>query len=200
MIDARSAYAIIIGGAGITLEALRKAQQEQVRGVIVGGIEQAEAQAFAQELPESVGITRPTGWYAYGQRAEVVPPPLTLMVTEGFGMHPMAAPLFELLTRYDRQEAFLDGTTTLLPPLQRPRVVIPLPRLQGGQAPAPNQALHTGAVVRLVDEKHLGVFGKVTALNDHGQLTSGVRGPVATVQIGESEQLVLPQTAVEVIG
>lgn len=196
MIDARSAYALIIGGAGITAEALRKAQQEQVRGVIVGGIEQGAVQSFLQ----SASLGRPTGWYAYGQRNDLVPPTPTVLVTEGFGIHPMAEPLFELLTRYDRQEAFLDGTTTLLPPVRRPRVVIPLPRLQGGQEPPPPRALQPGSVVRLVDERHLGMVGRVSAVNQQGQLASGVRTPTATVQISEREMLVVPQTALEVIG
>ncbi len=200
MIDARSAYSIVIGGAGITLEALQKAQQEQVRGVIVGGIAHAAAQAFAQSALGSLAVARPTGWYAFGQHNESITQRPTLLVTEGFGTHPMAEPLFELLTHYDRQEAFLDGSTSLLPPLRRPRVVIPLPRLQGGDDRAASRALQPGTVVRLVDEKHLGMVGRVTVLNEHGQLTSGLRTTTATVQISETEQLVLPETALEVIG
>lgn len=197
LIDARSAYAIIIGGAGITAEALRKAQQEQVRGVIVGGIDEAEARAFVG------GITRMSDWYAYGDRDHTTAGQPTVLVTEGFGLRPMAEPLFELLTRYDRQEAFLDGTTSLTPPLRRPRLVIPLPRLQGGQAPQSPRGLAVGSVVRLVDEAHLGQIGRVVALGGAASakgLPSGVRAATATVQIGEAEQIVLPQTAVEVIG
>lgn len=195
MIDARSAYSIIIGGAGITAEALRKAQQEQVRGVIVGGIDQAELQDFVQQAASGWR----GDWYALGDRslASVTP---TLLVTEGFGVHPMAEPLFDLLTRYDRQEAFLDGHTSLWPPIARPRLVIPLPRLQGGQSPAAPQGLHTGAIVRLVDEPHLGMVGRVIALHEKGQLASGIRTATATVQVGEAQRVVLPQTAVEVIG
>lgn len=190
LIDARSAYAIIIGGAGITAEALRKAQQEQVRGVIVGGIEQAEVRSF-------LGGAQSGDWYSYGQAGGRAGTP-TVLVTEGFGTHAMAEPIFDLLTRYDRQEAFLDGTTTLVPPILRPRLVIPLPRLQGGQPASPTQGLTVGAVVRLVDERYLGRIGRVVALS--GQLASGVRTATATVQIGEAERVVLPQTAVEAIG
>ncbi len=197
MIDARSAYALIIGGAGITAEALRKAQQEQVRGVIVGGIEHADAQAFIRGTSDNTSAIE---WYSYGQRSDLTPSTPTVLVTEGFGVHPMAEPLFELLTRFDRQEAFLDGTTTLLPPLYRPRVVIPLPRLQTGQEVAAVRVLQVGSVVRLIDERHLGVVGRVTALNRQGRLASGVRTATATVQISEAEQIMLPQTAVEVIG
>lgn len=190
LIDARSAYAIIIGGAGITADALRKAQQEQIRGVIVGGIDQAVVR-------EVLGEAQPD-WYAYGQQPLAYGGP-TLMITEGFGIHPMAEPLFDLLTRFDRQEAFLDGTTTLTLPASRPRLVIPLPRLQSNQPENPTYALHVGSIVRLVDERHLGMIGRVTALNEHGQLASGVRTATVSVQIGQNEALVLPQSAVEVI-
>jgi hypothetical protein len=201
LIDARSAYAIIIGGSSITAEALRKAQQEQVRGVIVGSIEQAEARSF-------LGAALPADWYSYGQAgasaAQSQPTP-TVLVTEGFGRHAMAEPIFDLLTRYDRQEAFLDGATTLVPPIQRPRLVIPLPRLQGGQAAAAPQELAVGSIVRLVDERYLGQIGRIVALSGPagsaaGQLASGVRTDTATVQISESERITLPQTAVEAIG
>lgn len=198
LIDARSAYAIIIGGAGITAEALRKAQQEQVRGVIVGSIQQAEVRSF-------LGSALPGDWYSYGQagamQSQTTP---TVLVTEGFGSHAMAEPIFDLLTRYDRQEAFLDGTTTLVPPIQRPRLVIPLPRLQGGQPAAAPQELAVGSIVRLVDERYLGQIGRIVALSgpagsNAGQLVSGLRTDTATVQISESERIVLPQTAVEAI-
>lgn len=195
MIDARSAYAIIIGGAGITADALRKAQQEQVRGVIVGGIDQAELQNFVQSQTNGAWQG---DWYAFGQQPmpEIVP---TLLVTEGFGVHPMAEPLFDLLTRYDRQEAFLDGRMTVWSPMERPRLVIPLPRLQGGQDPAAPQEFQVGSIVRLLDEQHLGSVGRVTAVQERGQLASGVRTTIVTVQIGEAERIVLPRTAVEVI-
>lgn len=195
LIDARSAYAIIIGGAGITAEALRKAQQEQVRGVIVGSIEQAEVRSF-------LGMSQQSDWYSYGQTSGAPTP--TVLVTEGFGTYSMSEPIFELLTRYDRQEAFLDGTTTLVPPIQRPRLVIPLPRLQGGQVAAAPQEIAVGAIVRLIDERHLGQIGRIVALSGSAgstaQLASGVRTATATVQISESERIVLPQTAVEAIG
>lgn len=192
LIDARSAYALIIGGAGITAEALRKAQQEQVRGVIVGGIEPDELRAF-------LGATLTDDWYAYGHDPALAAVTPTLLVTEGFGVHPMAEPLFELLTRYDRQEALLEGHTTLWPAPRRPRLVIPLPRLPGGQQSQSAPELRVGAIVRCVDEAHLGAIGRVTALAAQGRLPYGVRAATATVRIGEHEQIVLPQTGLEVI-
>jgi hypothetical protein len=53
--------------------------------------------------------------------------------------------------------------------------------------------------VRLLDEAHLGRIGRVESCNPRGRLPSGVRVPVATVQIGEAERVVLPQTALDVM-
>ncbi len=94
----------------------------------------------------------------------------------------------------------MDGGVTLLPPIQRPRLAIPLPRLDGGNAPAAPRELQTGAIVRLVDEGHLGMIGRIVAVQQQGQLRSGLRTATATVQINEAERLLVPQTAVEVIG
>jgi hypothetical protein len=62
------------------------------------------------------------------------------------------------------------------------------------------QDLQVGAIVRCVDERHLGAVGRVAALAPLGRLASGVRTATATVQISETEQIVLPQTAIERIG
>lgn len=196
MVDARSAYSLVIGGAGITADALRKAQAEQVKGVIVGSIE-------ARELRDYLGPQWHGDWQRALSTGTLTPPSPdapTLLVTEGFGTHPMSQPLFDMLTRYDRQEALLQGHTRLTNPEHRPRLVVPLARLPGGEAaPPPAPVIQRGAVVRIGDEQHRGEVGKVVVANNRGVLPSGVRTATATVQIGADERVVLPQTALEVI-
>src|SRR6185503_7922060 len=68
MIDARSAYAIIIGGSGITAAALRRAVQGQVRGVIVGGVDEAELRAF-------LGWQSVAGWRPEAGAWQLAPQP-----------------------------------------------------------------------------------------------------------------------------
>lgn len=196
LIDARSAFTLIIGGAGITAAALRKAQAEQVRGVIVGSI-------LPTELRQYLGPK----WHGDWQRALTdgsltLPSPdaPTLLVTEGFGTVPMSRPIFDLLTRFDRQEALLQGQTRLTPPVQRPRLVVPIPRLPGGEAPPlPSAALQVGTVVRLQDDAHNGSIGRVVAVHARERLPSGVRTATATVQIAPNEQIMLPQSVLHVL-
>jgi hypothetical protein len=195
MIDARSAFSIVIGGAGITADALRKAQQEQVKGVIVGGIDAGELRDYWR-----TGFRGDWDAVLHSGVAPTGDDGPTLLITEGFGLHPMSQPIFDMLARYDRQEAHLDGALQLDPPERRPRLVIPLARLPGGTAPSPpTPELRPGAIVRLLDNAHLGRLGRVVSTNATGRLPAGVRTSVATVQIGENERIVLPELALEIM-
>lgn len=200
LIDARSSYAIVIGGSSITAAALRRAAQNNVRGIIVGGIDEAELRAF-------LGIERLSGWQV-GVRSWQLPAiaehqdqGLTLMVTEGFGSHAMSAPLFELLASHDRQEAFIEGATSLRSPLRRPRVVIPLSsRTPGLMLEAPRPAIRAGATARLLDHEHLGQIAQVrSGTASLRRLPSRARVMAVEVTLEDSTTAVLPRAAVEVL-
>lgn len=199
MVDARSAYAIIMGGSGITAAALRRAVQEQVRGVIVGGIDEAELRAF-------LGWTSADSWrtgagtWRLPAGPENQPFDLTLVVTEGFGTHPMSPPLFELLASHDRQEALVEGMTRLRGPMQRPRVVIPLStRTPGIQLESPRPIPRPGASVRMLDGEHLGQVGQVRSLAPARRLASRVRTAAVEVALEDGTIVLLPRSAVEVL-
>lgn len=199
-ITTKSAYAIMIGGSGITAAALRRAVKEQVRGVIVGGIDEAELRAF-------LGWDSVRDWRA-GNGTWQIPAgtgnqqyDLTLVVTEGFGTQPMSAPLFDMLAAHDRQEALIEGLTRLRGPMQRPRVVIPLSsRTSGIQLDPPRPQLQIGASVRLLDAAHLGQIGQVRAVSSAPRrLPSRVRALVVDVVLEDGTILLLPRTDVEVL-
>lgn len=198
-INARSAYAILIGGAGISAAALRRAVKEQVRGVIVGGIEEQELRAF-------LGWPDIQAWRV-GEHTWRLPSPqhtadpgLTLVVTEGFGIRPMAQPIFDLLSEQDRQEALVEGITQLRRPLRRPRVVIPLARSAGVLVEPSRPPLRPGATVRLLDAAHLGQVAQVRAIAAvPRRIGSGVRVAAVEVVQGETPPFWLPRTAVEVL-
>ncbi len=200
MLDARSAYAIVIGGSSITAAALRRAAQGNVRGVIVGGIDEAELRAFLGW--SSMAAWRPgiRPWQmpvvALGQEQG-----LTLVVTEGFGINPMSAPLFDLLTSHDRQEAFIEGATSLRGPLHRPRVVVPLSsRTPGLQVEAPRPILRPEAVVRLLDHDHLGQIARVRSIPAlPRRLASRGRVQAVDVLLEDGTTVTVPRTAVEVL-
>jgi hypothetical protein len=200
MLDARSAYAIVIGGSGISAAALRRAAQSDVRGIVVGGIDEAELRAFLGWVGVSSWKPNTRSWQlpamAPGQDQG-----LTLIVTEGFGERPMAAPVFELLASYDRQEAFVEGVTRLHAPLVRPRVVIPLSsRTPGLQVEPPKPALRVGATVRLLDQQHLGQIATVRSIPaSPRRLASRARAFAVEVTLERQQTVLLPRSAVEVL-
>lgn len=199
-ITAKYAYGIIVGGSCITAAALRRAVKEQVRGVIVGGIEETELRAFLGWASLSDWRPEAASWRL------AAPPPeqpfeLTLVVTEGFGRHSMSAPLFELLAMHDRQEVLIEGVTQLRAPLRRPRVVIPLSsRTAGVQLDPPRPQLRVGATVRLLDSEHMGQVGRVRFISaGPRRLASRVRTMVVETLLEDGSILTLPRTAVEVL-
>jgi hypothetical protein len=200
MIDARSAYAILIGGSSISAAALRRAVQEQVRGVIVGGIDEQEVRTFLGWSSLESWRAGVDTWGLPGHQADRRNE-LTLVVTEGFGSRPMSSPVFELLAAHDRQEALIEGKTQLRGPQIRPRVVIPLsPRSAGIQLEPPRPSLRPGATVRVLDHEHLGMVGRVRSVSvAPRRLTSGVRAPAVDLVLEDGSALVVPRTAVEVL-
>lgn len=196
-IDARSAYAILIGGSGISAAALRRATQEQVRGVIVGSIDERELRAFLGWADSGAWRIGVGGWQMPDPR--IAPDPgLTLIVTEGFGARPMSAPCFDLLTSLDRQEALVEGVTQLRQPLRRPRVVVPLSRSTGASIEAPRAALAPGVSVRLLDTQHLGQVAVVRSVPPlPRRVASGARVLAVEVALGEAPPFFVPRTAVE---
>jgi hypothetical protein len=199
-ITAKSAYAIMIGGSGITAAALRRAVKEQVRGVIVGGIDESELRAFlgwdsVRDWRAASGTWQvPAG--TGGQQYD-----LTLVVTEGFGTQPMSVPLFDLLAAHDRQEALIEGLTRLRGPMQRPRVVIPLSsRTSGIQIDPPRLQLRAGANVRLLDTAHFGQIGQVRTISSAPRrLASRVRALAVDIMLEDGTTILLPRTNVEVL-
>ena len=199
-IDARSAYAILIAGASITAAALRKAIDEQVRGIIVGGIEEHELRAF---LNDKTGAAWRTGYNTW--RLPAPPynrdPGLTLMVTEGFGVLPMSEPLFKTLASYDQQEALIEGATQLRNPQRRPRLVVPLSRVRNVEQTSPIRLnLTINSTVRILAGSHRGQVGTIRSFPAEPQiLPSGVRSLAAEVVVADGTQLMLPHAALEVL-
>jgi hypothetical protein len=197
-IDARSAYAVLICGATISAAALRRAVQEQVRGIIVGGIENHELRAFLGHDHTKTWYTGRGGWQLPNPRT-AAEPGLTLLMTEGFGKQPMSAPIFDLLSSHDREEVLIDGTTCLRHTLRRPRVVVPLPRSSGDVNPA-HYVIQPGATVRLLGAPHLGQVATVRTVSLLPQrIAAGIHAAAVEVVQADAAPFWVPRTAVEVL-
>jgi hypothetical protein len=103
---------ILVGKSTITIDALWKAAEIGVKGIIVGSIEQKDLTNFiGREI--GVGIT--------GMEDK-----LTLIITEGFGIIPMKKDAFNLLKSHEGKQASVDGTTQIRKKMLRPEIIIPL--------------------------------------------------------------------------
>jgi hypothetical protein len=198
-IDARSAYAILICGAGITAAGLRRAVEEQVRGIIVGGIDEADLREFLGWSDNEVWRIGAHSWQIPVPNATHAPE-LTLVLTEGFGVRPMSRPIFDILSQQSGMEAFIEGTTRLRRPMRRPRVVVPLNRSTGAQVDSARPQLHAGATVRLLDAEHLGQIARIRTLTSTPQqVASGVRLQAVEIVTEDDQVFWVPRSCVEVL-
>ncbi|MGQ9827613.1 MAG: hypothetical protein ACUVSW_07075 [Roseiflexus sp.] len=199
MINPRSAYAVIIGGSGISAAALRHAVQQQVRGIIVGGIDEAELRAFLGAAGYAAWEIGPPNWQI--PATPFPPSDLVVVVTEGFGNRPMSQPLFELLALHDGKEALVEGATQLWGVAQRPRVVIPLStRTAGLSIDAPHPEVRSGALIRVLHQSVLGSIGHVRTISSTPQrLPSRVRTPTVTIALEDGSTMAVATGAVEAL-
>lgn len=103
---------ILVGGACASLDALRAAVRFGVKGLIVGGIDQKDITYF---LGYEIGVPI-TGKENAG---------LTLIMTEGFGVHPMKKEVFEVLSANEGNLTCINGTTHIRSRAIRPEIIIP---------------------------------------------------------------------------
>jgi len=103
---------VLLGGSLVTLDALRRAREVGVRGIITGSANQGDLVAFTgKEMV--VGIT--------GQE-----PGPTVVLMSGFGRRAMDSSLFGELAYHQGRTVSLDGTTQVRAGAVRPEVLIPL--------------------------------------------------------------------------
>ena len=103
---------VIAGGSFVTIDAIRRAARSGVHGIISGGMDQKDLTDFlGYEM--GVGIT---GREKAG---------LTLILTEGFGVHPMEEGVFNLLKSHQGKQVSIDGSTQIRTRMLRPEIIIP---------------------------------------------------------------------------
>jgi hypothetical protein len=98
--------AILVGGAGVSPEALDRATEMKVQGIIVGGMNSS----FRELTPA---------------------PSFPIVATEGYGSLPMAPVEFETLKQLEGHEASISGRMGEARDASRPEIIIPITGHQG---------------------------------------------------------------------
>jgi hypothetical protein len=187
-IQSTDAGKILIGGAGVTYEALQKASESGVVGLIAGGIKDSDLVKF---LGFDIGVA------ITGQENITI----TLLVTEGFGYLDMAQRTFELLKSLEGKDASLNGATQIRAGVIRPEIIVPIDA-DAATAHAKKEAflLEIGVPIRVIREPYFGQLGNVTALpHQLVALESGTEVRVLQAKLASGEVVTVPRANVEII-
>jgi hypothetical protein len=179
---------VVIGGARVTVSALRKAKQVGAAAVVSGGIDDSDLKEL---LGYDLGVAI-TGSEQIG---------LTVVITEGFGEIAMAKRTFDLLAAKRGATASVNGATQIRAGVMRPEIVVPLGQGDGAiAARASEGVLEIGSLVRIIRDPHFGVIGTVANLPPEPQvLESGSKSRVLGVKLADGEQVTVPRANVELI-
>lgn len=189
LITADMRGAVIIGGARMTVEAIRKAKDIGAAAIISGGIDDQDLKDF---LGYDLGVAI-TGSERVG---------LTFIITEGFGDIAMATRTHQLLCSMAGKPTAVNGATQIRAGVMRPEIVVPLagaPTSQG-HAVAGGGELALGTLVRVIRDPHFGMLGTVKRLpHEPAVLGSGSKARVLEVLLASGDSVIVPRANVELI-
>jgi len=180
---------VIVGGARMTAEAIRRASEVGAAGVIAGGIDDHDLKEY---LGYDLGVAI-TGSEQFG---------LTLIITEGFGDIAMAERTFELLKSREGSEASINGATQIRAGVMRPVVIVPVDETVAPVTAAKHVSgmLDVGRPVRVIRDPYFGLIGKVHRLPSQPQvLESGSKARVLEVSLDSGKAITIPRANVELI-
>jgi hypothetical protein len=180
---------VIVGGARMTGEAIRKAVAVRAAAVVSGGIDDADLREI---LGYDLGVAV-TGSETLGT---------TLVVTEGFGEIAMAERTYRLLAGHAGDFAAVNGTTQIRAGVLRPEIVVPLGPAPADEPPAAPAAglLEPGVPVRIIRDPHFGLLGVVSQMPvEPAVLQSGSKARVLEVRLDSGASVTVPRANVELI-
>ncbi len=183
---------ILVGGSLVTTDAIQEAIQNGVKGIIAGGIDDADLREL---LGYELGVAI-TGSEEIG---------ITLVITEGFGSIAMAEQTFTLLKAREGMQTSINGATQIRAGVVRPEIVIPfVPENAASASDAVDSEkegiLEVGSSVRIIREPYFGQLGRVTELPVELQnLETEAQVRVLRVELADGQQTTLPRANVEAI-
>ena len=183
---------ILVGGSLVTTNAIQRAIQQGVKGIIAGGIDDADLREL---LGYELGVAI-TGSEEIG---------ITLVITEGFGSITMAEQTFALLKAREGMKTSINGATQIRAGVVRPEIVIPLlpdtaETVEDGKDGSVEGVLEVGNSVRIIREPYFGKLGRVTELPVELQnLETEAQVRVLRVELEDGQQTTLPRANVEAI-
>ncbi len=181
---------VVVGGARMTGDAVRKAIAVQAAAVIAGGMDDEDLKDI---LGHDLGVAI-TGSEQVG---------ITLIITEGFGEIAMAERTFQLFASREGDQAAVNGATQIRAGVMRPEIVIPLNEeemAREGEKSHTTGVLEIGTQVRIIRDPHFGQIGTVASLPSEPQtLDSESKARILEIKFNSGKNVLVPRANVELI-
>ncbi len=179
---------IIVGGSLVTKEALKKAVELGVAGIVVGGIKDTD---LIDLLGFEIGVAI-TGHEDIG---------ITIIITEGFGEMDISPNTFNLLKEFEGYRAAINGATQIRAGVMRPEVIIPHQLTSDDEAGEEEMGgMMPGTPVRIIRQPYFGELGTVHHLVvDLQKVQTGSLVRVVEVKLDNGEIVTVPRANVEII-
>jgi len=179
---------ILVGGGLLTLDALKKAVEVGVAGIVVGGIDSGDLMEF---MGTDVGVAI-TGEEDYG---------ITLIVTEGFGKMAMHMKTHSIFKEHDGKRASINGATQIRAGVIRPEIVIPHQDVEeDSDEDSAQVGMVPGTPLRIIREPY---FGKICTLVrlpvELQKVDSGSKVRVLEAKLDDGTLVTVPRANVEMI-
>ena len=182
---------VVVGGSFISSEALARAKELGVAGVVIGGIHDKDLRALlGYDLGVAITGTEQVGF--------------TLILTEGFGSIPMAGKTFALLSAHGGQPASISGATQIRAGVIRPEIIIPkgagAPIAPGVSAVPEREGIRIGDQVRIIRDPLFGKLGEVASLpSDLQKIPTESEVRVMGVRFADGSTAMIPRANIELI-
>ncbi|MBM3292482.1 acetyl-CoA carboxylase biotin carboxyl carrier protein subunit [Candidatus Bathyarchaeota archaeon] len=187
MLSAEDKGCILVVGSLVTLDALRKAVEIGVNGIIAGGVGHIDLKNF---MGRDLGVAI-TGQEGLG---------ITLIITEGFGQMNMSEVTFNLLKDFDGILTHINGTTQIRAGVMRPEIIIPHEQTYEEKSEELASGMVIGTPIRIIREPYFGEIAKVSSLPVNlMQLESESYVRVLEAQLNDGSIVTIPRANAEII-
>ncbi len=186
---------IIVGGSIIYFDAIKKALDTGVNGIVVGGIRDKDINEL---LGYDLGVAI-TG-------SEDIN--ITIIITEGFGQIRMAQKTFEMLKHRAGSIASINGATQIRAGVVRPEIIVPYNENDTSGMPAENRSfvdeesagISIGDQIRIIRNPNFGMLGKVKDLPSELQtIETEAKARVLEVEFPDGRTAIVPRANIEAI-
>ena len=185
---------IIAGGSIIYSDAIKKALDTGVKGIVVGGIRDKEINEL---LGYDLGVAI-TG-------SEDIN--ITIIITEGFGQIGMAQRTFDMIKLREGAVASINGATQIRAGVVRPEIIIPYndedtsgKSDESGSADGKSAGISIGDQIRIIRNPNFGMLGTVKSLPSKLQtIETEAMARVLEVKFPDGQTSIVPRANIEAI-